>query len=67
MKDPNRIPIILELLGMYWEKHPDKDLLSLIDDLAEENGPSSEDLNIYDDDSLREDLFNKVKTRWTLR
>jgi uncharacterized protein YihD (DUF1040 family) len=65
MKDPNRIPIILELLGMYWERNPNKDLMDLLYNLV--NYLDVNSVEDCDDETLREDLFNKVKTRWTLR
>lgn len=66
MKDPNRIPIILELLSMYWEKNPNKDLFELLDGLLDIED-SGFGITYYDDNLLREVLYNKVTSKWTLR
>lgn len=37
MRDPNRIPQILHLLGLYWDKYPDLRLGQIICNLTPEN------------------------------
>jgi hypothetical protein len=39
VRDPNRIPIILEALGKYWEKHPDLRLCQLISNITRASLP----------------------------
>lgn len=56
MRDPNRIPLVLEIVGRYWQKHPDLRLGQLISianstHRARKELPFSDDVfNIEDDD-----------------
>jgi uncharacterized protein YihD (DUF1040 family) len=34
MRDPNRIPYILEMIKQYWEKHPELRLCQLLSNIA---------------------------------
>lgn len=57
MRDPNRIPVIIELIQKYWAKHPDLRLFQVMDDLQhkvnEAKGrPGSYDLFYLEDDEL---------------
>jgi uncharacterized protein YihD (DUF1040 family) len=49
MRDPNRIPVILEAIRTYWEKYPDLRLGQLIDNASYH---SIADLFYVEDDVL---------------
>lgn len=58
MRDPNRIPVMLEALRKEWEASPDQRLCQLISNITRGDGPISivhRDLfNVEDTEFLRE-------------
>ncbi len=59
MRNPKRIPVILNELKNYWEKHPDMRFFQMLISLPLEN--ATNDLFFYKDDQLLKSLENVNK------
>ena len=58
MRDPNRIPRVLELLEKVWKEFPDWRLGQLIENIARELGWN--DAFYMEDDVLQEELRKRL-------
>ena len=59
MRNPKRIPVILNELKNYWEKYPDMRFFQMLISLPLEN--ATNDLFFYEDDQLLKSLENVNK------
>lgn len=55
MRDPNRIPVVLDALRTYWEEHPDWRLCQLVVNVAERGN----DPFYVEDDAFLANLFRR--------
>jgi len=61
MRNPKRIPVILEQLRFYWEAHPDLRLCQLISSIASDTAYRGRaDLFYVEDSLMAEALCKKI-------
>ena len=52
MRDPNRIPQIINALKMYWEKHPDQRLGQILSNVNNVTEDRIDDIFYMEDDQI---------------
>jgi uncharacterized protein YihD (DUF1040 family) len=58
MRDPKRIPIILEYIKLLWEKYPDQRLGQLLSNVT--SNAMESNLYFYEDDHLLDHLYDEL-------
>jgi hypothetical protein len=56
MRDPKRIPVMLEKIRVLWEKYPDLRLGQLIENVRGQSGLGEVDLFYIEDDRMEQAL-----------
>lgn len=58
MRDPKRIPIILEYIKLLWEKYPDQRLGQLLSNVT--SNAMESNLYFYEDYQLLDQLYDEL-------